>query len=68
VKRVFSSADQNLDGVVCEEVDHPRQQWDVCRQEYQFFLGKAFQAELMTGATDGSMPVGSISINYIINR
>ncbi len=42
-----------------EGVDHPRQALDVCRQEYHFCLGRALQGGRVTGATDGSSPVGS---------
>lgn len=33
--------DPNLDGVVCEEGDHPRRSLGVCRQEYHCYQGKA---------------------------
>ena len=55
-----------LGDVVSEKVDHLGQSWDVCRQEYHFCLGKAFQEGLTPGATDGSSPVGSVEIIYAI--
>jgi hypothetical protein len=58
-KRVFSSEGLNLGIVVNVEGDHLHSLLDVCRQEYQFCLGKASLEGRMTGATDGSMPVGS---------
>jgi hypothetical protein len=45
-------------------VDHPAQVSGVYRQDYHLDLGKALQEGPMTGATDGSMPVGSGSTIY----
>jgi hypothetical protein len=59
VKGEFSSEGLTLGDALREKVDYPAQALDVCRQEYHFCLRKALQDGLVTGATDGSMPVGS---------
>lgn len=59
MQRVFSNGVLNLGDIVRVEVDHPAQALGVS-QEYHFCLGTAFQEGLMPGATDGSMPVGSV--------
>jgi len=54
-QQVFSNEDLNLDSVAHTRVRRS----GVYTQVYHFCLGKAFQEGLMTGATGGSMPVGS---------
>jgi hypothetical protein len=55
LQQVFSNEDLNLDSVAHTRVRRS----GVYTQVYHFCLGKAFQEGRMTGATDGSMPVGS---------
>jgi hypothetical protein len=54
-QQVFSNEDLNLDSVAHTRVRRS----GVYTQVYHFCLGKAFQEGRRTGATGGSMPVGS---------
>jgi hypothetical protein len=54
-QQVFSNEDLNLDSVAHTRVRRS----GVYTQVYHFCLGKAFQEGRATGATGGSMPVGS---------
>ena len=57
-QQVFSNEDLNLDSVAHTRVRRS----GVYTQVYHFCLGKAFQEGRMTGATGGSMPVGSVRV------
>jgi hypothetical protein len=60
LQQVFSNEDLNLGGVAHTVVRRSC----VYTRAYHFCLGKAFQEGRMTGATGGSMPVGSAEIIY----
>jgi hypothetical protein len=60
LQQVFSNEDLNLDSVAHTRVRRS----GVYTQVDHFCLGKAFQEGRATGATDGSMPVGSGAIIY----
>jgi hypothetical protein len=59
-QQVSSNEDLNLDSVA-----HPRvRRSGVYTRVYHFYLGTASHRGRATGATDGSMPVGSAEIIY----
>ena len=62
-QRVFSNGDHPaLVGVAEEKIYQAGYCSGVCRRGYHFCLGTASQGGRMTGATDGSMPVGSVDL------
>jgi hypothetical protein len=64
-ERVFSNGDHPALAGVAEEMTYQAGQCSgACRRGYHFCLGTASQGGPMTGATDGSNPVGSAEIIY----
>ena len=59
LQQVFSNEDLNLDNVAHARVRRS----GVYTRVYQFCLGTVSQGGRATGATGGSMPVGSAAIN-----